>query len=678
MKKINCLLTVACMLLYAAGFAQDKNDKFNKITPADFVLPASAAIDSNTNAVILADAGVTTFKGNDKGWVSYLFKRRTRILILNKKAFDLATIKRRLYTDGTSKEKLESITATTYNLENGTVVPVKMEKSDLFTDRIDKNWIEQKFTLPAVKENCIIEYSYSILSDFCFNIPEWQFQNASHPCLWSEYEVTIPSLVQYVFTKRGVHPFYIDKASEGHENYLIRRQQENSMAGVEESFTVSAYTVKHRWAMKDVPAFYVENYLYSPENYIDKIDFQLSHTYDGRDTHDVKNSWRKLTDDMLKDKDFALFMTEEQNNWWLDKPLDGIVKDVSDPLEQAKLIYYHLTDNFTCTDYHSKYIRTSLQDVFKSRKGSVGEINLLLIDLLRRKNIHAAPVVLSTRPSGFNYAGYPILERLDYVICKVIINNKVYYLDASRPHLGFGRLAPDCYNGHARVIDRDDSSSVYFMADSIREMQVTLVNIVNETQEKGVLTGSFEQTPGFMGSYALRNAVSGGNEKKYLEALKTAPVEGMEITDTHIDSLTQREQIVKLKAAFSMKSLTAGDIIYFYPILWGDFLSNPFHAAVRKYPIEMSYPIQQVYLLNMEIPEGFVIDEMPKSAKVSFNDGEGYFEYLVQADGNRIQLKASVVMKKAVFEAADYDALREFFGYVVKKQNEQIVFKRKK
>ena len=52
--------------------------------------------------------------------------------------------------------------------------------------------------------------------------------------------------------------------------------------------------------------------------------------------------------------------------------------------------------------------------------------------------------------------------------------------------------------------------------------------------------------------------------------------------------------------------------------------------------------------------------------------------FLVQADGNRIQLKSTVNMKKAVFEAADYDALREFFGYVVKKQNEQIVFKRKK
>lgn len=674
-----CLLNLFLVCTIVSDCAgQDKNEKFNKITAQDFTMPASPAIDSNTNAIILADAGITTFKGNDKGWVSYVFKRRTRILILNKKAFDLSTVKIRLYTDGTSKEKMDNVTAVTYNLENGAVVPVKMEKADLFADKLDKNYLETKFTLPAVKENSIIEYSYTINSDFVFNIPEWEFQNTNHPCLWSEYEVTIPSLVGYVFTKSGVHPFFIDKAGEGHDNYMIRRQKEGTLSSGDESFTISAQTVKHRWVMKDVPAFYVENYLYSPENYIDKLDFQLSQTYDGQDTHEVKNSWRKVTDDMLKDKDFGLFMTDEQENWWTDKPLGAIIKDNSDQLQQAKQIYYYLADNFTCVNYHSKYVRTSLQDVFKTRKGSVGEINLLLTNFLLRKGIHAAPVVLSTRPYGYNFASYPILGKLDYVICKATIDNKIYYLDASRPQLGFGHLPPDCYNGHARVIDREDSASVYFMADSIREMQTTMVNIVNDPQQKGTMQGSFEQTPGFMESYSLRTAVTAGNSKKYLEGLKSLSGDEMEIVSSGIDSLTHREEKVKVKADFALKSLAANDIIYFNPVLWGDFRSNPFHAAARKYPVEMSYPIRQVYLLNMETPDGFVIDELPKSAKVSFNDGEGYFEYLVQKTENGLQMKTVINMQKAHFEAADYDALRNFFGYVVQKQSEQVIFKRKK
>ena len=32
----------------------------------------------------------------------------------------------------------------------------------------------------------------------------------------------------------------------------------------------------------------------------------------------------------------------------------------------------------------------------------------------------------------------------------------------------------------------------------------------------------------------------------------------------------------------------------------------------------------------MDMPGGYVVDELPRSAKVSFNDGEGYFEYLIE------------------------------------------------
>ncbi|MEO5591262.1 MAG: hypothetical protein ABIR15_20180 [Chitinophagaceae bacterium] len=665
-------------ITFSTSFAQQKTPvNFSKVSVQDFSIPANPLIDSSTNAIIIADYGITTFKGNNQGWVSYVFKHKTRIKILNKKAFGLATVKVTLYADGDAREKMENFSAVTYNLENNNVIPVKMEKTDLFTNKIDKNHIEQKFTLPGVKENSIIEYSYTINSDFYFNIPEWGFQNIDYPCLWSEYEVTIPSLVGYVFTKRGVHPFYIDKADEGHEAYLIKRNKSDGLSTRDETLSVSANTVKHRWVMKDIPAFYVENYLSSPENYIDKIDFQLSQTFDGETMHPVKNTWAKVTEDMLKDKEFASFITEEDGNGWLDKHLAAIVKNETDQLQQAKNMYYFLSDNFTCTSYHSKYIKTTLQDVFKNHKGNVGEINLLLTDMLLRKNITAAPVVLSTRDYGFNYAAYPVLGRLDYVICKVTINDRVYYLDASRPDMGFGHLPADCYNGHARVIGKEDSASVYFLADSIKEWRTAFVRIINNPDEKKGLQGVYENSLGYMDSYALRELLGKSGQKKYFDDLQAAASDEMQITETRIDSLKNPENPVKIHAAFNIKSLAENDIVYFNPVLWGEFKSNPFSAAVRKYPIEMPYPVNQVYVLNMETPAGFVVDEIPKSSKVSFNGGEGFFEYLVQKDENGIQLRSTINMKKAFYGAEDYDALREFFGYIVKKQSEQIVFKRK-
>src|ERR1700733_8090929 len=143
MKLTACFFVLLFIGSFNTIFSQGKNGfKPTKISPADFTLPASAAVDSNSSAVFISDAGVTNFIGNTKGWFSYVFKRNTRIKILNKKAFDLATVKVALFVNGDDQEKLSDVSASTYNLENGQLVETKLAKNDLFSVKIGKNHIE--------------------------------------------------------------------------------------------------------------------------------------------------------------------------------------------------------------------------------------------------------------------------------------------------------------------------------------------------------------------------------------------------------------------------------------------------------------------------------------------------------------------------------------------------------
>jgi len=82
--------------------------------------------------------------------------------------------------------------------------------------------------------------------------------------------------------------------------------------------------------------------------------------------------------------------------------------------------------------------------------------------------------------------------------------------------------------------------------------------------------------------------------------------------------------------------------------------------------------------MNMEIPEGYAIDELPKSTRVKYNDDEGMFEYILQEGSGMIQLRYRVQLNKAVFPPEEYENLRSFFAYIVSKQSEQIVFKKVK
>jgi hypothetical protein len=105
---------------------------------------------------------------------------------------------------------------------------------------------------------------------------------------------------------------------------------------------------------------------------------------------------------------------------------------------------------------------------------------------------------------------------------------------------------------------------------------------------------------------------------------------------------------------------------------------NPFTSAERLYPIDMPYTRNDIYVLNMDIPKGYEVEEMPKALRVKLNNKDGYFEYVHQVDSHALQLRSRLVLNRANFRPDEYQSLRDFYALVVKKQSELIVFRKKK
>src|SRR5215218_5972551 len=146
--------------------------KFGKIT-AEELQKKVYSIDSNANAVVLSDIGEAAVEGNNKGWFSVVFKRHRVVHILNKNGYNEANVEVRLYKDGTEEEKLDDVKAVTYNLENGKIVESKLEKSSIFKESRNQHLSIKKFTMPNVKEGCIIEIEYRTSSDFISVLDPW-------------------------------------------------------------------------------------------------------------------------------------------------------------------------------------------------------------------------------------------------------------------------------------------------------------------------------------------------------------------------------------------------------------------------------------------------------------------------------------------------------------------------
>ncbi len=429
---------------------------------------------------------------------------------------DAADISIVLYTSGNAEEKLDECKALTYNLENGDVKQTKLENSSIFKERLSKNAVVRKFTFPNVKEGSILEYTYTITSDFLTHLRPWEFQGTSWPRVYSEYTVKIPQFFSYVFLAQG----YISLKSENSSKMQSFNISEQNGTQASRQFALSGYENTNRWIARDVPVLKEENYTSTIENHLSKIDFQLKQTeFPGQTPTEYIGSWAKAAENMLKREDFGTEITRA--NLWLNDDIKNITEGANSNQEKARRLYAFVRDNFTATYNAGVYLNdnTTLKEIFRKKSGNVAEINLLLIAMLRNSGLTANPVVISTRGHGWAHPIYPLMTKYNYLVCQTLVDGQPVYLDASRPKMGFGKLSPDCYNGPGFVV-KQQPVNISFEADSVSEHKTTMIFLTQD--DKNGLKGFFKSTPGYYESTTLRSRLAKESMDDLVKEVKKA------------------------------------------------------------------------------------------------------------------------------------------------------------
>jgi hypothetical protein len=294
--------------------------------------------------------------------------------------------------------------------------------------------------------------------------------------------------------------------------------------------------------------------------------------------------------------------------------------------------------------------------------------------MLRYAGIKADPVLLSQTDRGYVYDVYPMVSRFNYVIAQAQVEGRPVFLDGSHNHLGFGRLLPACYNGHARVID-EEATPLYLVADSLSERKVSAMFLNAGT--KSLWTGTMTSNPGYYESYVLRDRVKEKGKEEFFKGIQKELGSDITVGKSRIDSLSNYDEPIAIAYELDFNPEKA-DILYINPMFGEGYKKNPFKSEERLYPVEMPYTMDETFILTMEVPAGYVVDELPKQILAKYDeDGKSYFEYRIQQSGNTISLRSRIKLVRAYYEPDEYVGLREFFNMVVKKHNEQIVLKKK-
>ena len=681
--KLKIFISVIFTVVYLISFSQKAPAKFGKIS-VDELKNELCPIDSNAHAYYIFDYGRSYFQYADtkvssddvrssrKGFQLF-FKRHFRIKIIDNQAFSRADFEIPLYRDG-DEEKIIKIRAVTYNLEKNKVVKTKLEKKDVYTEETSKNRITKKFAMPAVREGSIIEIEYTIKSDFYFNLRQWCFQQTI-PVLQSEYHVSIPEYFNFNQIQKGYFPIRKERDSRP-KSITITYTQKAGGIGVQEQTYTNTYDYKeniYNYYATNIPAFLIEDYLRTKENYITKMEFELHDTkFPNSTLKYFTTSWEKINENLLNDFQFGMelnktsHITEDAEHLKRLKQKDIILINSAFQLIKDKLVW---------NGYNSKYPSTSLRKAYKSGVGNSADINLNLIILLRELGFDAYPVILSTRENGVISADRPSISRFNYVIAMAKVNNDIVLMDATDPYSEINLLPLRCLNDKGRVVNNTNGDWITLMDyKEYSKVETYDYEIFDNLEIKGTNQIKLKDYAAYLNRKEIKKY---NNINEYKESIEKQ-TKDYKINEFNISGLDTIQDEMKISLNFSQNNFAeqSDDMIFFMPVYNPDILENPFKLDKRNYPVEFNYPltIQQIYTIS--IPGNYTVAELPKPFMARTPDGKMKYYYSINQLGEKITISIAFIRSKTLFLPEEYQGLKEFYQMVIDKQKELIVLKK--
>jgi len=152
------------------------------------------------------------------------------------------------------------------------------------------------------------------------------------------------------------------------------------------------------------------------------------------------------------------------------------------------------------------------------------------------------------------------------------------------------------------------------------------------------------------------------------------------ISNYSIDSPDKYEQPIVLHYDARLDPEDNGDLLYFNPMLTAGVKKNPYPAGNRIYPIELPYLSSISYTMDLEVPKGYSVEELPASdtlvLKAPDHSEEARCEYRLTRSGDHISLQYRMQMERTSLSPDRYQPLRAFIDDVLKKEHAMIVLRR--
>jgi len=535
-----------------------------------------------------------------------------------------------------------------------------LAKEDLFPSYVDGVGNVMRLLLPPIEDGDIIEYSYTKISRFLFDVDGWNFQD-DLPKLYSELIFKKPVGFNFNEVLYGKEDLYLNVA-EWREDCI--------QLGPGYTFRCPIYL----YAMKDVPAFRMEEHMLSPNNYIARIEFEPKSVFVNKNfkrLHHFSTKWKDVDKNYRKNK---IFGKQLRNKRYFKRKLPDSILSIQEDVNRAKAVYRFIQNHFTWNGILYKY-GSEIKDVFDEKVGNTAEINISLINSLQAAKLDAKLMMLSTRENGLPTTLHPVLTKFNYAIVYLEIDGEVYLLDATDKKIPFGILPFYALNVQGRVFDFKRDS--FWTPITPHNHNMIFVESAVQAMPDGNFKGDVNYTSSGYIALEKRRIIESIGLDDYIDELEYTE-DDREIRDYQIHDIENIDNPIKETHSIEFKPEKKDDTYLlnpFYSHLF--FEENPFKMEARTYPIDFGFPFSNIYRMSIDLGNIYSVEELPENKTVQLPENTGLCSISYSLDDTKINVHFNFRLTGFRFQPEAYDIIKEFFQHAVDAlENDTIVLKK--
>lgn len=640
--------TTTILLVFCFSIIINAQDyKFGKVSNLELEETVHPE-DSSAVAAYLYKHRKTYYTYNSGVGLDLVTEIHERIKIYDKNGFDYATKIVNLSRSSSDKEMISGVKGITFTTENGKMVETKLEKSSIFKSEYSKSLNQVKVTMPNVKVGCVLEIKYKITSPYIQSIDEFRFQEA------------IP--VKRIDATMSIFDYF--KFNKLHKGSIMLNpevsRKPNSQLGTNDLITT--------YTLNNVPALKEEKFVSNIDNYRSSVNFEIvSLQIPGSTYQNFAKSWEDVVESVY---DSGSFGSELKKKNYFEEDLDAELTGVTDSKIKIQKILAFVKSKVKWNKQRGVGTDEGVKKAYKDNTGNSGDINLMLVAMLKHAGLDAYPVILSTRDHGVPL--FPTLQGFNYVIATVKNGDTYTTLDATEKFSAPNVLPMRAMNWFGRAVIKGGGSEMVDLLPKAKSVETTMLDLT--INDDGSIEGVSKQR--FSAHYAmlLRARYLDNTEDKYLEVLEEN-YDDLEISNFSIKEeaeptkpLSQSYDILKEDSIEEV-----GDKLYFSPLFYLATDESPFKANKREFPIDFGFPWEDRFMVKIKLPEGYKIESLPENIFFSLPEKMGSFKFNISKYDNMLQVASTISFTSPVISTEHYGAVQEFYRQLIKKQTEKVV-----